>query len=101
MLRFLVLLLLVIAFWLLLDWLYRKGARALGVDPDRTKTRGGGATPPGQPEHLVRCAACGAYVPASRALSLEGRGGKRGGEEGASYACSEVCRHRLRTGAAP
>jgi hypothetical protein len=93
MLRFLVLLLLVVAFWMLLDWLYRKGARALGIDPDRKGPRDARPTPPGEAEPLVRCAACGSYVPASRALTLDRREDR--------HACSEICRHRLRNGTAP
>ncbi len=97
MLRFLVLVLLAVAFWYLLDRLYRKALRALGLQElprrdSRTTTgsrqRSAGGT---QPEVLVRCTACGTYVPASRALSV-GRGS-------ALMACSEACRQRLRSGA--
>lgn len=112
MTRLLVLLLLALALWIFLDWLYRKGARALGIDPDagrpRSGRRGAGPGRAGRPgrgartgdgraeppsEALLRCGACGAYVPASRALPL---GRTRRPDE--PVACSEICRHRLRTG---
>jgi hypothetical protein len=96
MIRLVVLLLLAVAIWMLLDWVYRKGARALGIDPDRKGPRPDRPTPPGRPEALVRCAACGAYVPASRALRLDTMRGTGAGDP--RHACSEVCRHRLRTG---
>lgn len=109
MTRLLVLLLLAIALWIFLDWLYRRGARALGFDPDAGRRssgrRGAGAGRAGRgarpgdgrserpSEALLRCGACGAYVPASRALPL---GRTRRPDE--PVACSEICRHRLRTG---
>lgn len=96
MLRFLVLVLLAVAFWYLLDRLYRKALRALGLEelPRRdTRTTGSRERSAGgnQPEVLVRCTACGTYVPASRALSV-GRGSEL-------MACSKACRQRLRSGA--
>lgn len=98
MTRLLVLLLLAVALWIFLDWLYRKGARALGFDPDTGRRRSAPRSPePGRGERpseaLLRCGACGAYVPASRALPL---GRTRRSDE--PVACSEICRHRLRTG---
>lgn len=96
MLRFLVLVLLAVAFWYLLEWLYRKAVRALGLEPG--PRRGGrqagareGSVRQDQPEVLVRCEACGSYVPTSRALPV-GRGSEL-------LVCSEVCRQRLRSGA--
>lgn len=95
MLRVVVLVLLAIAFWVLLEWFYRKAIRFLGMEPPAGgRRRRDGAGPrtkgEGESEVLVRCEACGSYVPTSRALPV-GRGSDR-------LACSEVCRQRLRTG---
>lgn len=89
MTRLLLLLLIAAAVWLLLEWSYRGLMRALGRDPKngrRAVGRGSGRPPAGG-EALVACDACGAYVPASRALPAA-----RG-----SRACSEACRARLRS----
>ena len=85
MTRLLLLILLAIALWLLLDWAFRKlldvprGARSTGRRP---------AGPGGMVTPLVRCDACGAYVPEPRCLRAAG--GRR--------ACSEACRTALRGG---
>lgn len=88
MTRLLVLVVVAIALWLLLEWGYRKLMSGLGLDP-RTGRRVRAGRGPGSAaagEALVRCDACGAYVPASRALpSGPGR-----------RICSEACRGRLR-----
>ncbi len=96
MLRFLVLIALVVAIWLLLEWAYRKALAALGIE--RGGRRRAGRFGP-RPVHearqrptetLVRCAACGTYVPVSRALPAPGGGGA---------VCSQGCRAALRHGA--
>lgn len=89
MTRLLILLVIAVMLWLLLEWGYRKLMTGLGLDP-RTGRRSGGRSgvgPSRSTEALVRCDACGAYVPASR--TLPSRGGRR--------ACSETCRSRLRS----
>lgn len=98
MLRLLAILALAILIWLLLDWLFRQVMGALGIAPSRRSSGGarqtsGGAASAGRSEELVRCPACGTYVPASRALPL--------GRAGSVLACSEECRQRLRAGAGP
>lgn len=96
MLRLVVLIALVVAVWLLLKWAYRRTLAALGIERGRRAGRGrfgprpvarGGERPA---ESLVRCAACGTYVPASRALPAPGGGGA---------VCSAACRAALRHGA--
>lgn len=85
MTRLLLLILLAIALWLLLDWAFRKllDAPRAGRPPgDATKGPGGTVT------SLVRCDACGAYVPEPRSVRVAG--GRR--------ACSEPCRAELRGG---
>lgn len=85
MTRLLLLVLLAVALWLLLDWAFRKL-----VDAPRGGGRGGSrpsdAGP--SPTRLVRCDACGAYVPVPRSL-------RAGGER---RACSEACRAAIRGG---
>ncbi len=94
MLRLVVLIALVVAVWLLLEWTYRKALAALGIE--RRGRRNGGRVGPRAArgerpaEALVRCGACGTYVPASRAFPAPGGGGA---------ACSEACRAALRHGA--
>lgn len=104
MTRILLLVLLAVILWLVLDWLLRKGMNALGVDPSGPKRSGkGGPAPRGGagPEPLVRCAACGSYVPSSRALPLvfPGSGKRPAGER--PVACSEECLRTLRTESSP
>lgn len=88
MTRLLILVVVAVALWLLLEWGYRKLMSGFGLDPRTGRrvrgARGAGSASAG--ESLVRCDACGAYVPASRALPS--RAGRR--------LCSEACRSRLR-----
>ncbi len=104
MLRLLAIVALAIFFWLVLDWLFTQVRRALGIAPAdrrgapggrgaRTGHRAGAAgahrsSPKGVAEALVRCPACGTYVPTSRTLPV--------GRSGGVVACSEECRERLR-----
>jgi hypothetical protein len=84
MTRLLALALLAVVVWLLLEWGYRKLMGTIGLDPrtgSRLDREGG---PPSRHETLVRCDACGTYVPESRALPA-----------GARRACSPACRGRL------
>lgn len=86
MLRFLVLALLVLL--LLRATMLLLGR--LGVGPERqVRGRPGGAKAAASGEELVRCAACGTRVPASRALA-----------ESAGSFCSEACRRAALGGAA-
>jgi hypothetical protein len=96
-LRLIALIVLVVAVWLLLEWTYGKLLTALGID--RSGRRGGSRSFGPRPAHragerrsesLVRCAACGTYVPVSRALPAPGGGGA---------VCSEACRKALRQNA--
>lgn len=91
MTRFLAIVVLAVVVWLLLEWGYRKLLTATGLDRSigRSPSSPGRSVSRGEP--LVRCDACGTYVPASRALDV-GRGahGRR--------ACSPECRARLRGG---
>jgi len=97
-LRLVALIALVVAVWLLLEWTYGKLLAALGIErPGRSGRRARTFGPRPAPrtgerpaESLVRCAACGTYVPVSRALPAPGRGGA---------VCSEACRASLRQGA--
>ena len=98
MLRLLAIAALAILFWLLLDWLFNRAMRALGIEPSgrrgsraRRPPGAAGASGQSEAEALVRCPACGTYVPASRALPVSRSGGL--------VACSEECRERLRAGA--
>lgn len=85
MTRLLLLILLAIALWLLLDWAFRKLLEAPQAGRHADHRRAG---PEGTATPLVRCDACGAYVPEPR--SLRAAGGRR--------ACSEPCRTALRGG---
>lgn len=85
MTRLLLLVLVAIVVWLLLEWAYRKLMASAGLDPGT-----GRRSPPGRGsrhEPLVRCDACGTYVPESRVLAA-----------GADRACSAECRSRLSGG---
>lgn len=87
MTRLLALILLAVVVWLLLEWGYRKLMGAVGLDPRTGRRPGRAAGPPARAETLVRCDACGTYVPESRALPA-----------GPRRACSLACRARLRGG---
>jgi len=97
MLRLLAIAALAILFWLLLDWVLNRTMRALGIEPSGRGGSGArrppraGASAQKEAEALVRCPACGIYVPASRALPVSRSSGL--------VACSEECRERLRAGA--
>jgi hypothetical protein len=84
-LRFLVLALLVLLLWRATTLLLGR----LGAGPERQVRgrRGGPAKAPG--EELLRCAACGTRVPASRAIAAS-----------AGSFCSEACRRSALGGAA-
>lgn len=88
MTRLLAIALLAILVWLVLEWAYRKLMGVAGLDHATGRRRVGPrrSQPGGEP--LVRCDACGTYVPESRALAAGGRS-----------ACSRACRGRLRGGA--
>ncbi len=97
MLRLVALIVLVVAVWLLLEWSYGKLLAALGIERSRRRGRARSFGPRPAPragerpaEALVCCAACGTYVPVSRALPAPGGGGA---------VCSEDCRAALRQGA--
>lgn len=88
MTRLLAIVVLAIVVWLLLEWVYRKLMAPTGTGrrrASRGRHAGGG-------EPLVRCDACGTYVPGSRALDA-------GGSAAGRRACSPECRTRLRSGA--
>lgn len=91
MTRVLAIVVLAIVVWLLLEWGYRKLMGTAGLDPGSGRRR----TPRGGPasggEALVRCEACGTYVPRSRSLDA-------GGDAAGRRACSPDCRSRLRGG---
>jgi hypothetical protein len=89
MTRLVALLLIAIIVWLLLEWGYRKLMGAVGLDPG-TGRRPVQGSRPSRNEALVRCDACGTYVPDSRALAAGGR-----------RACSLECRNRLLAGGGP
>ena len=110
MTRLLVLALLALALWLLLEWLYRKGLAALGIDrgAGTPVDRGSGRerTAPGSrraagPEPLVRCTVCGTYVPSSRALRPPAALRRRPAGDRPTVTCSEDCLRSFRTGTAP
>lgn len=85
MLRFLVLALLVLLVWRATTLLLGR----LGAGSGRqVRGRSAGPRAVGRDEELVRCAACGTRVPASRALAAA-----------AGSFCSEACRRAARGGA--
>lgn len=89
MTRVLAIVVLAIVVWLLLEWGYRKLMGTAGLGPGSGRRRSPGGGPPSGGEPLVRCEACGTYVPRSRALDAGG---------GGRHACSPACRSRLRGG---
>lgn len=92
MTRLLAIVVLAIVVWLLLEWVYRKLMGGAGLDPGTGRRRASRGRHAGGGEPLVRCDACGTYVPGSRALDAGGGGAGR-------RACSPECRTRLRSGA--
>lgn len=86
MLRFLVLALVVLLLWRATTLLLGR----LGAGPERqVRGRRGGPAKAAPGEELVRCAACGTRVPASRAIAAP-----------AGSFCSEACRRSALGGAA-
>lgn len=92
MTRLLALVVLAVVVWILLEWGYRKLMAATGLDPATGRRRSSSGSSASRGEPLVRCEACGTYVPDSRALKV-------GGSAGVWRACSPECRTRLRGGA--
>lgn len=91
MTRLLAIVVLAIVVWLLLEWAYRKLMATAGLDHGTGRRRSSRGSPPTGGEPLVRCDACGSYVPGSRALDV-------GGGAAGRRACSPECRSRLRGG---
>jgi len=80
MTRFIVLGLLVVVLWLALKNFTLQVKMAFGQNPGRREP----PSPRAMAETLVRCARCGTYVVASRALKAKG--------DGEEAFCSEGCR---------
>lgn len=83
MVRLLILVLIAILLWVLLERLLEKLAAGLRSSAGRS-ARGAGGPRQRSPEALVRCDACGVYVPRSRAIPASA------GHAGTF--CSEACR---------